>query len=208
MSVDRGHYSPIQQYGSCYDNQMILEGCTEQTRTVLVKANTIRARHVSIFCYLVSVDKVLILCHLRERDKFIAPHHVLLALLENEHISAIIADHDVSVDAIADVIRKLRSKPVTDPDSKPRFELLNELVASLLTTCCSESLSRFATDVTKLAEEGVIGPVIGRVCHHYINISKAVILTGLQRLAKFGGSLQSSLDCGCLIFPIFDFYPN
>lgn len=112
-------------YEEINDTNMILEGCTEQTRTVLVKANTIRARH---------------------RDKFIAPHHVLLALLENEHISAIIADHDVSVDAIADVIRKLRSKPVTDPDSKPRFELLNE----------------FATDVTKLAEEGVIGPVIGR----------------------------------------------
>jgi len=76
----------------------------------------------------------------------------------------------MSVDAIADAIQKLRSQLVTDRELQPRFHLLNQLVLSFLAKYCLDLLSRFATDVTKLAMEQEIGPIIGRVCHYCINI--------------------------------------
>jgi len=69
---------------------------------------------------------------------------------------------------------------VTDRELQPRFHLLNQLVLSFLAKYCLDLLSRFATDVTKLAMEQEIGPHLSAGCVTIVSTSE--ISTGHRNL--------------------------
>ncbi|KAF5357706.1 hypothetical protein D9758_007533 [Tetrapyrgos nigripes] len=106
----------------------ILERCSESTRLVLDAAENERKA---------------------QEDKFIAPHHILLALLEPEQVLAkILPKERIEATEVARIVRTLRTRPVIEHDVPERFPMLKE----------------FAEDLTKLAQEGKIGPIVGRDC--------------------------------------------
>jgi ATP-dependent Clp protease ATP-binding subunit ClpB len=78
------------------------------------------------------------------KDEYISTEHLLLGLLEIPQIRTML---DISRDDVLTVLKDIRgSQRVTDPDPEGKYQ----------------SLEKYATDLTKLARDGKIDPVIGR----------------------------------------------
>ncbi|KAG8965238.1 hypothetical protein FRC03_000783 [Tulasnella sp. 419] len=121
-----------------------LQNCSEDMLTILAKAKEIRD-HAG--------------------DKFIAPHHILLALFEYDPLKEIIEKIDcatLKVGNMMDEVRKLRSQRITDAHIMPDFPLLK----------------KFAIDLTELAEKNKLGPIIGR---HYETRRLIAVLSRLYK---------------------------
>ncbi|MCY3835294.1 MAG: AAA family ATPase [Anaerolineaceae bacterium] len=85
----------------------------------------------------------------RRRDEYISTEHILLAILNerNTPASKIIAEHDITRERLSDAIQDLRSgQRVTDPNAESRYR----------------TLEKYSRDLTGMALEGKLDPVIGR----------------------------------------------
>lgn len=80
-------------------------------------------------------------------DSYIAQDHVLLALLKDPSISSVIKDADLTEAALKTAIEQTRG---------------NRRVESKNAEAGFDALQKYAVDLTALAEEGKIDPVIGR----------------------------------------------
>ncbi|EJU01980.1 hypothetical protein DACRYDRAFT_22390 [Dacryopinax primogenitus] len=80
-------------------------------------------------------------------DVYIAQDHLLLALIQDEQIKSVLQEAGLTEAVLKTAIRDLRGgKRVETKDSEQGFDALN----------------KYATDLTKLAEDGKLDPVIGR----------------------------------------------
>ncbi|KZO93467.1 P-loop containing nucleoside triphosphate hydrolase protein [Calocera viscosa TUFC12733] len=80
-------------------------------------------------------------------DVYIAQDHLLLALIQDDGIKAVLQEAGMTEAVVKTAIRDLRGgKRVETKDSEQGFDALN----------------KYATDLTKLAEDGKLDPVIGR----------------------------------------------
>ncbi|KAG9043375.1 hypothetical protein FS837_009683 [Tulasnella sp. UAMH 9824] len=80
-------------------------------------------------------------------DEFIAQDHILLALLQEKSIETIVKEAGLSVSALTKVIEETRGgRKVDSRNAESNFE----------------ALKKYAVDLTALAEEGNLDPVIGR----------------------------------------------
>ncbi|KAG8883215.1 hypothetical protein FRB98_003218 [Tulasnella sp. 332] len=125
-------------------------------------------------------------------DTFIAQDHLALALLHDPSILSIIKDSGISVDKIRTAIEEMRGgKKVDSRTAESTFD----------------ALKKYAIDLTSLAEEGSMDPVIGRdnEIRRVIRVGKTAIAEGLaQRIVKrdVPASLIGrvfSLDLGALM---------
>ena len=85
----------------------------------------------------------------RRRDEYISTEHILLAILNerNTPASNIISEHGITRDRLSDAITDLRSgQRVTDPNAESRYR----------------TLEKYSRDLTSMALEGKLDPVIGR----------------------------------------------
>lgn len=85
----------------------------------------------------------------RRRDEYISTEHILLAILNerNTPASNIITEHGITRDRLSDAITDLRSgQRVTDPNAESRYR----------------TLEKYSRDLTSMALEGKLDPVIGR----------------------------------------------
>ncbi len=77
-------------------------------------------------------------------DEYVSTEHLFLGLLHNPEFAQVVG---ISRDQVLTVLKDIRgSQHVTDPDPEGKYQ----------------SLEKYATDLTKLAREGKIDPVIGR----------------------------------------------
>ncbi len=85
----------------------------------------------------------------RLRDEYISTEHVFLAILD-EHgtaVARILADAGVTKDRVLDAINDIRGgQRVTDPQAESRYRMLE----------------KYSRDLTRMAVEGKLDPVIGR----------------------------------------------
>ncbi|PIR58784.1 MAG: ATP-dependent chaperone ClpB [Candidatus Pacebacteria bacterium CG10_big_fil_rev_8_21_14_0_10_56_10] len=78
------------------------------------------------------------------RDEYISTEHLLLGLLENDQVREVL---NVSPSQVTEVLKDVRGhQRVTDPDPEDKYQ----------------ALEKYARDLTKLAGDGRIDPVIGR----------------------------------------------
>ncbi len=92
-------------------------------------------------------------------DNFIAPEHLFLGLIEDGEGVAVKVIENLGVDtaeARNTVLQELEKQPVTANKGNPKGAR-NQGVASKTTT-----LDEFGTNLTKLAAEGKLDPVVGR----------------------------------------------
>lgn len=85
----------------------------------------------------------------RLKDEYISTEHIFLAILTERRtpVSRILNDAGVTKERIQEVIQEMRGgQRVTDPQSESRFGILE----------------KFSRDLTQLAHEGKLDPVIGR----------------------------------------------
>ncbi|NWF69449.1 MAG: AAA family ATPase [Chloroflexi bacterium] len=85
----------------------------------------------------------------RLRDEYISTEHILLAILSERNTAVIklLADNGVQRDRVADVIKDIRGgQRVTDPQAESRYR----------------TLEKYSRDLTRMALEGKLDPVIGR----------------------------------------------
>ena len=81
------------------------------------------------------------------RDDYTSTEHLLLALAQDKAMGEILARHDISHDAILQVLQAIRgSHRVTSQDPESTYE----------------SLAKFGRDLTADARQGRLDPVIGR----------------------------------------------
>jgi len=80
-------------------------------------------------------------------DSYIAQDHILLALLKDPSISSVIKDTGLTEAALKTAIEQTRG---------------NRRVESKNAEAGFDALQKYAVDLTALAEEGKIDPVIGR----------------------------------------------
>lgn len=80
-------------------------------------------------------------------DHFISTEHLLLVSFQDSSLSAIFKKHNLNSAAILQSLQEIRgSQKVTDDDPESKYEVLK----------------KFARDLTQLAAEGKLDPVIGR----------------------------------------------
>ena len=85
----------------------------------------------------------------RLKDEYISTEHVFLAILDERGTAAarILADAGVTKDRVLDAIKDVRGgQRVTDPQAESRYR----------------TLEKYSRDLTRLAAEGKLDPVIGR----------------------------------------------
>lgn len=85
----------------------------------------------------------------KQKDSYIGQDHILLAVLEDSSVKAIFQETKVNIDSITKMIQEVRGNRRIDSrtaDSSQEYEFLN----------------KYANDMTQLAREGKIDPVIGR----------------------------------------------
>ena len=85
----------------------------------------------------------------RLRDEYISTEHIFLALL-NEHntpVAKTLAEYSITRDRVADAVKDIRGgQRVTDPQAESRYR----------------TLEKYSRDLTRMAQEGKLDPVIGR----------------------------------------------
>jgi len=148
----------------------------------------------------------------RLRDEYISTEHIFLAILSerNTAVAKILADHNVTRDRTYDAIKDVRGgQRVTDPQSESRYR----------------TLEKYSRDLTRLAAEGKLDPVIGRdaeilrviqiLCRRTKNnpvligeagVGKTAIVEGLAQKIVTGdvpelllGKTVISLDLGAML---------
>jgi ATP-dependent Clp protease ATP-binding subunit ClpC len=85
----------------------------------------------------------------RLRDEYISTEHILLSILaeRNTAVAKLLADNGVIRDRVYDVIKDIRGgQRVTDPQAESRYR----------------TLEKYSRDLTRMALEGKLDPVIGR----------------------------------------------
>ena len=85
----------------------------------------------------------------RLQDDFISSEHLLVAITQDQQDSAarLLAEHGVTQEAVYQALRKVRgSQRVTDQHAESRYR----------------SLERFTIDLTQLARDGKLDPIVGR----------------------------------------------
>ncbi len=85
----------------------------------------------------------------RLRDDYISTEHIFLAILSerNTAVSKIMADNQITRDRVTDAIKDIRGgQRVTDPQAETRYR----------------TLEKYSRDLTRMALEGKLDPVIGR----------------------------------------------
>ena len=85
----------------------------------------------------------------RMSDEFIGSEHLLVAAIQEDQGDAarVVAEFRISLESVYQALKKIRAgHRVTDPRAESRYR----------------SLERFSIDLTRLAEEGRLDPVIGR----------------------------------------------
>ncbi len=85
----------------------------------------------------------------RLRDEYISTEHIFLAILSerNTPIAKILADHGITRERVSDSIKDVRGgQRVTDPQAESRYR----------------TLEKYSRDLTRMAMEGKLDPVIGR----------------------------------------------
>jgi ATP-dependent Clp protease ATP-binding subunit ClpC len=85
----------------------------------------------------------------RLRDEYISTEHIFLAILSerNTPIARILADNGVTRDRVYDTVKDVRGgQRVTDPQAETRYR----------------TLEKYSRDLTRMALEGKLDPVIGR----------------------------------------------
>lgn len=85
----------------------------------------------------------------QQKDSYVGQDHILLALLEDNTVQRLVKDSGITIDGLKTQISELRGNQRIDSrqaDSSTKFEFL----------------SKYAQDLTQLAIEGKIDPVIGR----------------------------------------------
>jgi ATP-dependent Clp protease ATP-binding subunit ClpC len=85
----------------------------------------------------------------RLRDEYISTEHIFLAILSerNTAVSKIMADNNVTRDRVYDAVKDVRGgQRVTDPQAETRYR----------------TLEKYSRDLTRMAQEGKLDPVIGR----------------------------------------------
>ena len=85
----------------------------------------------------------------RLRDEYISTEHIFLALL-NEHntpVAKTLAEYSITRERVADAVKDIRGgQRVTDPQAESRYR----------------TLEKYSRDLTRMAQEGKLDPVIGR----------------------------------------------
>ncbi|RMF82949.1 MAG: AAA family ATPase [Chloroflexi bacterium] len=85
----------------------------------------------------------------RLRDEYISTEHIFLAILseKNTAVSKILADNNITRDRVYEAIKEIRGgQRVTDPQAESRYR----------------TLEKYSRDLTRMASEGKLDPVIGR----------------------------------------------
>src|SRR5215207_9044599 len=85
----------------------------------------------------------------RLRDEYISTEHIFLAILseKNTAVAKILADNAINRDRVTDAVKDLRGgQRVTDPQAESRYR----------------TLEKYSRDMTQLAHEGKLDPVVGR----------------------------------------------
>lgn len=85
----------------------------------------------------------------RLRDEYISTEHIFLAIISerNTAVSKIMTDSGITRDRVHDSIKDIRGgQRVTDPQSETRYR----------------TLEKYSRDLTRMAQEGKLDPVIGR----------------------------------------------
>ena len=85
----------------------------------------------------------------RLRDQYISTEHIFLALLgeRNTAVSRTLAEYNITRERVADAVKDIRGgQRITDPQAESRYR----------------TLEKYSTDLTRLAHEGKLDPVIGR----------------------------------------------
>ncbi len=86
----------------------------------------------------------------RLKDEYISTEHVFLAIISAEHNTSagrILADSGITKERVQDVIREIRGgQRITDPQAESRYR----------------TLEKYSRDLTQMAKEGKLDPVIGR----------------------------------------------
>ena len=81
------------------------------------------------------------------KDEYVSVEHLFLALGDGEKTARILADHGISKDAILKALMEIRgNQRITDPDPEGKYQ----------------ALEKFSRDLTNLASQGKLDPVIGR----------------------------------------------
>jgi ATP-dependent Clp protease ATP-binding subunit ClpC len=85
----------------------------------------------------------------RLRDEYISTEHIFLAIISerNTAVSKIMADNAITRERVYDAIKEIRGgQRVTDPQAETRYR----------------TLEKYSRDLTRMAQEGKLDPVIGR----------------------------------------------
>ncbi|MCY3832559.1 MAG: AAA family ATPase [Chloroflexi bacterium] len=85
----------------------------------------------------------------RLRDEYISTEHIFLALLSerNTDVASTMAEYNITRDRVADAVKDIRGgQRVTDPQAESRYR----------------TLEKYSRDLTRMAQEGKLDPVIGR----------------------------------------------
>ena len=85
----------------------------------------------------------------RLRDEYISTEHIFLALLgeRNTSVAGTMAEYGITRDRVADAVKDIRGgQRVTDPQAESRYR----------------TLEKYSRDLTRMAHEGKLDPVIGR----------------------------------------------
>jgi ATP-dependent Clp protease ATP-binding subunit ClpC len=85
----------------------------------------------------------------RLRDEYISTEHIFMAILSerNTAVAKILKDHNIERDRVYDTVKDIRGgQRVTDPQAESRYQ----------------TLEKYSRDLTQLAAEGKLDPVIGR----------------------------------------------
>ncbi|MCA9894586.1 MAG: ATP-dependent Clp protease ATP-binding subunit, partial [Anaerolineae bacterium] len=85
----------------------------------------------------------------RLRDEYISTEHIFLAILgeRNTPTARILAESNISRERVNDAIKDVRGgQRVTDPQAESRYQ----------------TLEKYSRDLTRMAHEGKLDPVIGR----------------------------------------------
>lgn len=85
-------------------------------------------------------------------DQYIAQDHILLALIKDPSISGLFKEAGLSESTLKNAVQQIRGNRRVDSKSAEQG---------------FDALGKYAIDLTTLAEEGKLDPVIGRVCHFF-----------------------------------------